>query len=363
MISGTSVDAVDSVLTKLTANEKLSTLTCHRHPIPENLRRALLGAFSCDSLQLALELDVRLGNLFAEAAIELLNKAETSSADVCAIGSHGQTISHQPFGDFPHTLQIGDPNIIAERTGITTVADFRRRDIAAGGQGAPLAPALHAALFGGDKFVRAIANIGGISNLTVLPIDVAARVVGFDSGPGNGLLDAWISKHLGLSIDTDATWATSGTVDKPLLQQFMSDDYFARPAPKSTGKEHFNLAWIEHMLDLHNAVVSDQDVQRTLAELTITTIAEAVRTYAPHCTELLVCGGGVHNPLLISGLRENLSHTDVRTTAAYGVDPDYLEACAFAWLAKRTLEHRTGNLPSVTGASRSSVLGGVYFAT
>tara|TARA_Y100000588_G_scaffold332966_1_gene371563 strand:- start:438 stop:1370 length:933 start_codon:yes stop_codon:yes gene_type:complete len=307
-----------------------------------------------------MELDVCLGELFADAVFALLKQSGKCFTEVCAIGSHGQTISHQPFADVPHTLQIGDPNIIAERTGITTVADFRRRDIAAGGQGAPLAPALHAALFGTNEQRSAIVNIGGISNLTLFPTPASDTVIGFDCGPGNGLMDAWTNAHLGIPIDTDAAWAISGKINRGLLSQFMSDKYFALSAPKSTGKEYFNLSWVEQQLTLHNQPIDNQDVQRTLAELTICTIVEALENSGATFKELLVCGGGVHNPLLMAGLQEKLCQIEVKTTAAYGVDPDYLEACAFAWLAKQSLEHRVGNLPSVTGASRAVILGGVY---
>lgn len=362
LISGTSVDAIDAVLVEIISNHSVSTLACHRHPFSESLRESLLGAFSCDRLQTTLELDVRLGHLFTEAAMELLDKARIAPRDVRAIGSHGQTISHQPSGPYPHTLQIGDPNIIAERTGITTVADFRRRDIALGGQGAPLAPAFHAAVFGGSDQLRGVVNIGGIANLTLLPKSPSGDVIGFDTGPGNGLLDAWVSKHLEMPMDTDAIWASGGTVDEQLLRQFLSDGYFARPPPKSTGKEYFNLQWIDQILAFGKTSVDEQDVQRTLAELTISTITEAVRVNEAVCDELLVCGGGAHNPLLIAGLRERLPRVDVKSTAEYGVDPDYLEACAFAWLAKQTLDHTPASLPSVTGARKAVVLGGVYFS-
>lgn len=362
LISGTSVDAVDAALVEVIANDNVSTLACHKHPITQSLRDSLLGAFSHDSLQTTLELDVRLGHLFAEAVMDLLDKAGLTPSDVRAIGSHGQTISHKPSGPHPHTLQIGDPNIIAVRTGITTVADFRRRDVALGGQGAPLAPAFHAALFGGSDQRRAVVNIGGIANLTLLPKHHSDDVIGFDTGPGNGLLDAWVSRHLEIPMDTDAVWASAGTVDKRLLGQFLSDEYFARPAPKSTGKEYFDLRWVDQVLARNETRVDKQDVQRTLAELTISTIAEAVRDNKAGCDELLVCGGGAQNPLLMGGLREKLSPMEVKSTAEYGVDPDYLEACAFAWLAKQTLEGTAGNLPSVTGARKPVVLGGVYFS-
>ena len=363
LISGTSVDAVDAALVELPPSGRISSRAYYRHPIPNELRESLLGAFGLDSLQATLKLDVRMGRLFAEAVIELLAVANTSRADIRAIGSHGQTISHQPFGAFPHTLQIGDPNIIAEITGITTVADFRRRDVAAGGQGAPLAPAFHAALFGGQTHRRVIVNIGGIANLTILTADQGGEVIGFDTGPGNGLLDAWISKCHSKPMDIDAAWAASGSVDQRLLRHFLGDTYFSKPAPKSTGKETFNLEWIEQMLNHFDKVVDAHHVQRTLAELTVVTIADAVRNHERDCEEILVCGGGARNPLLIDGLRRTLPTTKVNSTNAYGIDPDYLEACAFAWLAKQTLSHTAGNLPSVTGATRPVVLGGVYCAS
>lgn len=359
LMSGTSVDAIDAVLVDLDARPPC-LIAHHSHAIAPSLRAALLGAVHEDKLRAVLDLDVLMGRRLASAAIALLDEAAVDAAAVAAIGSHGQTIIHCPEGDTPHTLQIGDPNIIAELTGICTVADFRRRDIAAGGQGAPLAPAYHEVLFRDPARARVVLNLGGIANVTILPVESAAPVEGFDTGPGNGLCDAWAERHQGTSFDSDARWAAGGSVVPDLLSALLDDGYFAQRPPKSTGKASFDLEWVAHRAGTLLARYPARDVQRTLVELTVCSIRDALESRAAAAEELLVCGGGVHNPLIMRGLAEHLPHTRVLSTAHYGVDPDFLEAEAFAWLARQRLQGKPGNLPSVTGASHPVVLGTIH---
>jgi anhydro-N-acetylmuramic acid kinase len=303
-------------------------------------------------------LDGWVAETFAAAAIELLHQAQIPASAVLAMGSHGQTLRHRPAHTPPYTLQLGDPNIIAERTGIQTVADFRRRDMAAGGQGAPLVPAFHAAVLRSAETTRVILNLGGIANVTILPIDAVHPVIGFDTGPGNCLLDAWVERHLGQSCDRNGAFARSGQVDSALLQQLRQDPYFAKPAPKSTGRETFHLTWLDNVLG--TTPRSAANVQATLVELTAISIADAIRDYAGPPCEVLACGGGVHNPVLMEALARTLAPAKVASTARCGIDPDYVEAMAFAWLARQRLNAQPGNVPAVTGASHACVLGGIY---
>jgi len=311
-------------------------------------------------LQDVARMDVEIGRLFARAANELLRAEGKTRADIQAIGSHGQTVAHQPGTTTPFTVQIGDPNIIAHETGIVTVADFRRMDVAAGGQGAPFAPAFHAFQFRRQGTDRAVLNIGGIANVTMLPADSSQPVIGFDTGPGNGLMDDWAGRHRGTSFDEGGGWAASGTVCEPLLYALLENDYFALPAPKSTGRDDFNLAWLDQRLKMLAVTPADVDVQATLLQLTARTIADAINTQLPDGSGVLVCGGGVHNPVLMDALRTALPKMHIGSTADAGVDPDSVEAVTFAWLAKCRLEGAAGNLPSVTGARDSVPCGGIY---
>ncbi len=360
LMSGTSLDAVDAVLVELT-NTECQLQQALSLPIPGEIRRQALSLLSPGENELAriARLDVQLGRLFAEAAGKLLAQAKLQASDIRAIGSHGQTLRHLPDGPFPTSMQIGDPNIIAETTGITTVADFRRRDMAAGGQGAPLVPAFHAAILRSEKENRALLNIGGIANLSLLPADPAQPVTGFDTGPGNGLMDAWIEHHRQIPMDENGDWAAGGQIDEPLLERLLDDDYFRQPPPKSTGREYFNLHWLEARLSACPNR-SPRDVQATLAELTARSIARAIREQAPGYSRVLLCGGGVHNAHLRRRLAAALPGCRISSTADAGLDPDWVEAMAFAWLAKQTLEGRPGNLPSVTGARHGVILGAVY---
>lgn len=389
-LSGTSMDGIDAGLVDF-GPSRPELIASRAHPIPRALRERLMAVCADtgrDTVDELGELDARLGHLFADAVIALLEQTGLRNTQIRAIGSHGQTIRHRPPppadtvlgkgrepGAFPgsknppvspcaapFTLQIGDPNLIAERTGITTVADFRRRDMATGGQGAPLAPGFHQAMFQSARTGRVIVNIGGIANVTILAPGEEAQgeIRGFDTGPGNTLLDAWAAAHLGAPMDTDGRWALEGLRHAGLLARFLADEYFSRPPPKTSGREYFNRDWLDSCIaDIHPAP-SPADVQRTLCDLTVTTLRDAILQYAPACREVFVCGGGARNPVLMKGLGEELPHLAVDTTAGHGVDPDWVEAMLFAWLAKRRLEGLPGNVPSVTGARHPAVLGAVH---
>ncbi|QAU24684.1 anhydro-N-acetylmuramic acid kinase [Dyella sp. M7H15-1] len=360
LISGTSADGIDAVLVRF-EQDRPHLVHALAHPWPDVLREQILRVAQ-DETRLDLDaygqLDVAIGQMFAEATQKLLEGSGTPVSSVRAIGSHGQTIRHRPAGEFPFTLQIGDPSVIAERSGIDVVADFRRADVAAGGQGAPLLPAVHAMLLAHPGHTRVVLNMGGIANITVLAAN--GHVSGFDTGPANGLMDAWCLRHRGESFDRDGAFAASGHTDEALLTQLLSDPYFALPPPKSTGREHFHLAWLDAQLSGFS--LSPADVQATLLELTIRSVVDAIARHAEDAKDVLMCGGGVHNTALVQRLHTLLTPRVLGSTAAHGVDPDYLEATAFAWLARQRLLGRPGNLPAVTGARGLRVLGAVYSA-
>lgn len=363
LISGTSMDGVDAAVVSFPEGRRrgCEVIATACHPYADDLGRALEQAVadpaSCDLDTLG-RLDVQVGGAFAAAALRLLATAGLEAGDIRAIGSHGQTLRHRPDADTPFTLQIGDPNVIVARTGITTVADFRRRDIALGGEAAPLAPAFHGWLFGGGGRA-AVVNIGGIANVTVVDGDVRA---GFDSGPGNTLMDGWVRRHRGEACDRDGAFARQGSVSPLLLEACLDDPYFTAPPPKSTGREYFNLDWLEARLEALPEQPAPADVQATLAELTAVTIARAVGGHAPGADRVLVCGGGAHNGFLMERLADLCAPAEVASTAAAGLAPDWVEAAAFAWLARETLAGRPGNRPRVTGAQSAAILGGIYLA-
>ncbi|QBH96433.1 anhydro-N-acetylmuramic acid kinase [Limnobaculum zhutongyuii] len=357
VMSGTSLDGVDVALVKID-NATVTQTASYSHPMPADLKADVLSVCQGQKTTLSQigQLDLRLGILFAEAIQGLLNTHHIKAETITAIGCHGQTVWHQPEGTYPFTMQLGDNNRIAATTGIVTVGDFRRKDMAFGGQGAPLVPAFHQALLMVEDERRIILNIGGIANLSLLI--PRSDVTGFDSGPGNMLMDAWIQQQQGLPYDKDALWARQGQLCEPLLQQMMSDAYFALPAPKSTGREYFNIQWLQHHLATYPHL-KPQDVQMTLAELTVRTIIDQVNA-SGGCDRLLVCGGGARNPYLMARMAEMLPESVVDTTDNYGISGDDMEAIAFAWLAARTLSGLPGNLPAVTGASKATVLGAIY---
>ena len=362
LMSGTSVDAIDAVLIDIDAPRRFELIAVHQHPFPRETRgriQALMHA-GADELDRAGALDIELGRLFAEAADRVRDKAGLRARDIRAIGSHGQTLRHTPQGRFPCTLQIGNAAVIAEATGIDTVADFGARDIAAGGQGAPLVPAFHRWLFQKTGTHRAVINIGGIANLTYLPADPSQPVLGFDTGPGNTLLDRWIEKHRGQAYDPAGDWAVGGRVSTALLAVLLADPYFARRPPKSTGLDYFHLSWLESHLQ-RVGELAPQDVQATLVELSARSIAQAL-VQLEQLDEAYLCGGGAHNDALVAALKHDIGSVPLATTEALGLAPDWVEAAAFAWLAHQTLEGLPGNLPSVTGARHPVILGGIYKA-
>jgi anhydro-N-acetylmuramic acid kinase len=363
LISGTSADGIDAALVRFddraAGANAAELLAARTYAYPAALRSQLLDHSQGDallSLDALGELDHRIGSAFADAAAALLANAGIDASELAAIGSHGQTLRHRPSGPAPFTLQLGDPSLLAERLGVTVVADFRRRDVAAGGQGAPLAPAFHAAVLRSADEDRAVLNLGGIANLSLLPREGA--VIGFDSGPANGLMDAWVQRELGRPYDADGAFAASGRCDETLLARLLDEPYFALPAPKSSGRDHFHLGWLEARLA--GLTLAPQDVQATLLELTAQSCADALRSALPGAARLLVCGGGVHNRHLMARLAELLTPIQVQSSAAFAIDPDFMEAMAFAWLARETLAGRPGNLPSVTGARGPRVLGAVF---
>jgi anhydro-N-acetylmuramic acid kinase len=358
LMSGTSVDGVDAVLADLSAAPR--SIAASHVDFPASLRAALnaLQTTGDDELHRAALAANALMDCCADAVAAVLERGRVARSEIAAIGVHGQTVRHRP--DLGYTTQIANPSRLAEATGITVVADFRSRDVAAGGQGAPLVPALHAALFALPGVHRVVVNVGGIANLTDLPPHGDVR--GFDTGPGNTLLDAWCERHSGAAFDRDGAWGASGRIDRELLAKLQSDAYFAAAPPKSTGRDHFNLAWLQRSLARLGKAPEAVDVQRTLLELTAATIARAIAEQCPGATEILICGGGANNAALSRELAAALAPRRLATTAALGIPVEQVEALAFAWLARETLAGRPGNLPSVTGARGPRILGGVYRA-
>ena len=360
-MSGTSLDGIDAALVEF-KQDSFSLIETHQHTIPvklyNTLKELVLDQSNC-SVDTLGEADAELGTVFAEATKVLLNKTDIPASAITAIGSHGQTIRHRPDAEHPFTLQIGDANKIAHLTGITTVADFRRRDMAAQGEGAPLAPAFHNAFFRTSQENRAVVNIGGIANITFLPANKSNACQGFDTGPGNMLMDAWINLHKNKNFDQDGQWAAQHDADKQLVQQLMQDDFISQTPPKSTGREHYNLHWLQQQLKHFNAL-SAGCVQASLCEFTAQSIQLALTNYAENIDSLIICGGGAHNSHLMSLLQQQLHDINIQNSDHYGLHPDWVEAVAFAWLAKQTMNRLPGNLPEVTGANKSVVLGSIF---
>lgn len=358
LMSGTSMDGIDAVLLEIDDSGMRVNAAASRIWSPElklRLRRAAEDYLHLGLMELG-RLDTTVGGEFALAAQDLLHAARVSPSAIRAIGSHGQTVLHQPRDAAPFTLQIGDPNVIAEALSIDVVADFRRRDVAAGGEGAPLMPAFHAAAFRTPGHYNAVANIGGIANVTLLYAN--GTVTGFDTGPGNCLLDAWARKHLQQPQDTDGAWAASGTVDAKLLDRMLNDPYFLQPPPKSTGRETFSDAWLEKAL--RHVSLQSADIQATLSELTARSIAAGLLAGGEAPARVLICGGGAYNADLMRRLRNILPSASVEPTSACGIAPQHVEAAGFAWLAHRYVCALPGNLPAVTGARHPVALGALY---
>lgn len=362
-MSGTSLDGLDGVLAALPAPGVTQAappqiLAAHYLPYPDDFRRniAKLLIVGNDEMARAAQLAIWHSELSAKVVDVLVRKTDQP---IRAIGSHGQTVRHFPAAQPPYSVQLGNGAVLAELTGLTTVCDFRSRDLAAGGEGAPLVPAFHRAIFSHPEKNRAVVNIGGIANITVLPA-VSERnreVLGFDTGPGNTLLDGWAEQHLGQPFDADGGWARQGVCDEALLADLLSDPYFSRAAPKSAGREYFHLEWLTQFASAQS--LSPEEVQATLVELTARSIADAVHATAPDCASVYLCGGGAKNRFLVQRLQANLG-CELATTDTLGLAGQHVEAAAFAWLAQQAVHGLSGNLPGVTGAQGSRVLGAIY---
>ncbi|MBI5256372.1 MAG: anhydro-N-acetylmuramic acid kinase [Burkholderiales bacterium] len=360
LMSGTSLDGVDAVVARFPDAQPIQVLAHHHRPMPAGLQQTLLALNSpgADELHRAALAANALSSLYAGAVKAVLAAAGQSAADVRAIGAHGQTVRHRPgeFDGSGYTLQLLNGALLAEQSGIDVVCDFRTRDLAAGGQGAPLVPAFHAACFAQPGVPQAVLNLGGIANLSLLQAD--GRIGGFDCGPGNALLDLWCQRHRGTNFDDGGAWAASGTVVPGLLQHWLAEPFFHRPPPKSTGRDLFHAAWLDTSLSAWPTVAA-ADVQATLAELTVRAAAKALLAHL-RPDRLLVCGGGALNGHLMQRLSALLPEVVVISTAAVGLPPLQVEATAFAWLAKAHIERRPGNRPEVTGAQGLRVLGALY---
>jgi anhydro-N-acetylmuramic acid kinase len=354
LMSGTSLDGVDAVLADFAGAKPRLVADAHV-PFDAPLRRELLALNSRgeNEIERAALAGNALAAQYASAVAEVLSRSKTAPAEIRAIGCHGQTVRHRP--DRGYTTQIGNAALLAELTGIRVMADFRSRDVAAGGQGAPLAPAFHAAVFGDPEEDRAAINLGGIANLSFLPR--SGDVIGFDSGPGNCLLDLWALQHLGRPFDAAGAWAAGGRVIPALLERMLREPYFRAPPPKSTGRDLFNERWLREMLE---GGEDAQAVQATLLELTAQSVAHAVARHCRGARRLIVCGGGANNEALMRRLAALAAPAALEPSSRGGIDPQLVEATAFAWLARQSLDGRPGNLPSVTGARGPRILGAVH---
>lgn len=348
------MDGVDAALVDLSNHTLIAGITRAYPPDVQSKILEINKSKPISPLQL-MQLHRFIGQNFASAVLDVLNKAGCNPDDVMAIGSHGQTIYHDPLGAIPTTLQLGCPHTIAAQTGITTVADFRTRDLVLGGQGAPFAPCYHHVLFKSQDLPAVIVNIGGISNITILSENQSP--IGYDTGPGNTLMDRWINKNQGCAYDANGSWGATGQILEPLLARLLSDSYFKQVAPKSIGTEYFSDTWLATHLE---ATYKPEDVQATLTQFTAVTIADAIRSDAPECQRVFLCGGGVHNDLLYHQLQHALPSCSINSTQALGVNPDYLEAIMFGWLAQQTIQNNPVDLTQITGTNKPTILGAIY---
>ena len=365
LMSGTSMDGVDGVLFDFsTAQPKVLQYACAPLPPPLRTELGALNLAGDNELHRAALAANALVRVYADMVVQLLAQAQLTAADVVAVGAHGQTVRHRP-GEFDatgYTLQLNNPALLAELTGIDVVADFRSRDVAAGGQGAPLVPAFHAQMFANSQATVGVLNIGGISNLSVLsPSSEGSEssIIGFDCGPGNALMDAWCQQHTGQMYDADGHWAANGQVHAPLLAAFMAEPFLSKAPPKSTGRDLFNAAWLGQHLQSFTRL-SPVDVQATLTEFTALACATSLQRYANTSKQLIVCGGGALNGYLMQRLQTALPRVSVTSSAEHGLPPLQVEAAAFAWLARQTMRRETASLQSVTGARGSRILGAIY---
>lgn len=359
VLSGTSLDAINIGAFSF-CNKQAKLQEAISYPISPAIKAKCLQFTETQlgTIEQLGVLDRQLGELFAEAILAFLLAAKLPATKIKAIGYHGQTIQHRPNLPVPFTLQLGDPNIIVSKTGITTVTDFRRKDLAVGGQGAPLAPGFHAAVFASTKITRVIVNIGGISNISVLAHEPLQKIIGFDTGPGNCLIDAWVQQYFQLAYDQNGDLARSGKVILKLLTKMLEDPYFQLASPKSTGREYFNLTWVAQYLSAIDINYSPIDVLATLLQLTSITISKAILAIAPH-SEVYICGGGAYNQTLMTALQHDLAR-DIYVTTKLGIAPEWVETGLFAWLARQRLLRQAGNIPSVTGAKQAVTLGCIY---
>jgi anhydro-N-acetylmuramic acid kinase len=361
VMSGTSMDGIDVAIVDFSSFPP-TLLHCSTQPYEAALRRKIQHITDEQrvSLDALFSLDTELGIAYAEAINLALGTIEMGAEQVVAIGNHGQTICHNPNSIHSYTAQLGDPNRIATLTGIDTVADFRRKDLAVGGQAAPLAPAFHRYVFQSDTENRVVINIGGIANITSLPANRDEPIIGFDTGPGNCLLDHWTKRHRQTEYDSDGAWGASGEIQPELLQKMLTDEaYFSAAPPKSTGTDYFNLTWLAKFLKPEFKAC---DVQATLTELTAVTIANSLNLLDTKPAACFICGGGSHNSYLLERLGKALPQSRVMTTDALVIDPDFVEAIAFAWLARERILLRPANITDVTNATKPVILGGLFLA-
>jgi anhydro-N-acetylmuramic acid kinase len=359
VMSGSSLDGIDVALTDL-SDQKCSVISTHFQAYSDALKNDLLALHfpSENELEQSALMANQLACQYADSINALLKKNNLEANQITAIGCHGQTIRHQPQyqGHLGYSIQLGNHALLAELTDITVIGDFRTRDIAAGGQGAPLVPAFHQAVFSNPNKNRAIINIGGIANISYL--NKHGKIIGFDSGPGNILLDYWIKHSLNQSYDKDGLWASTGQVNHQLLTQWLAEPYFELTPPKSTGRDLFNATWLNQ--HVAGADYPSEDIARTLVELTSQSIYKAIQQHCPEIDEVYICGGGAHNQLLMTSLKNQLGQVSLSTTNALGVDVDWVEAAAFSWLAQQTMQNTPSNLPAATGAAGARILGAIY---
>jgi len=357
LMSGTSVDSIDCATLDL-SSEEIKVLSCKNFEIPKDLKKDIIHSSQSEKIEQELidDLDFRMAEVLVESVKEIISDSDIEVKDIKAIGSHGQTIKHEPRSETPYTLQIRDPQKISNDLNITTVGNYRHDDIEAGGEGAPLTPVFHNTVFGSDRKKKAIVNIGGITNITALNYP---ELIGFDTGPGNCLMDCWSRIHNVGNYDDRGSWASSGTVNQSLLGVMMKDEYFSRKHPKSTGPDYFSHEWIQKNLLKLSKEIPAEDVQATLAQVTVVSLIESINSLNLSEESIYLCGGGVHNDFLCGEINKQ-SKKRVSTTFELGIDPDYVEAICFGWLAKQRIENKSFNLSEITGSKGEVYLGKIY---
>ena len=357
LMSGTSADSIDCATLDL-SSEEIKVLSCSNFEIPVDLKKDIIQSSQSEKIEQELinDLDFRMAEVLVDSVKGIISELNIEIEDIKAIGSHGQTIKHEPRSKFPNTLQIGNPHKISDDLNLRTVGNYRHDDIDAGGEGAPITPIFHEKVFGKDKNCKVIVNIGGITNITALDYP---NIIGFDSGPGNCLMDCWSRAHNIGNYDDKGSWASSGTINLSLLETMMNEEYFLRDYPKSTGPDYFNHEWIKKNLKSLSKEISPEDVQATLLQVTILSLLESINILKLSNENIYLCGGGVHNEFLFNELKKQ-SKSEIKTTLDLGVDPDYVEAICFGWLAKQRIENKKFNLSEITGSTGEVYLGRIY---